>query len=62
MTRRDLLSLIGFRWVFNCWRSDFGAAIADDLVDTLTADEWLQATTCWWQKQGLRIGTIPEYP
>ena len=60
--RCTILAMIGFRWVFGCWRSDFGAAIADDMVESLDEAAWLQVTTAWWQKRGLRIGTIPAYP
>jgi hypothetical protein len=62
MDRRSILAMIGFRWLFNCWRSDFGAAIADDMVDSLDEPTWLAATQAWWRKEGLRIGTIPDYP
>jgi hypothetical protein len=60
--RRTILAMLGFRWLFSCWRSDFGAAIDDASVDSLDEAAWLEATTAWWQKQGLRIGTIPDYP
>jgi hypothetical protein len=60
--RRTILSLIGFRWFFNCWRSDFGAAIADASVDALDEAAWLEATARWWRSEAYQVGSIPAYP
>ena len=64
--RRTILAMIGFRWQFDAWRFN-GVAIADDAVDTLSAQDWAEGTARWWRRQpGLPatevIGECPEWP
>jgi hypothetical protein len=64
--RRTILSLIGFREWFGAWRFH-GVSISDDMVDTLSAQDWAEGTARWWRRQpGLParevIGDCPEWP
>jgi hypothetical protein len=60
--RRSILALAGYRWVFNCWRSDFGAAIADDMVDSLDEAAWAEVISRSWRREAVQIGDISPYP